>query len=63
MIFSITKLKVAAFPVLQMFGLFVPYCAVISASGLNMCLSRYDEIKVGAPIFDADGVYCYQLKK
>mmetsp|Transcript_11146 Transcript_11146/g.22575 ORF Transcript_11146/g.22575 Transcript_11146/m.22575 type:complete len:352 (+) Transcript_11146:33-1088(+) len=44
-----------AFPRLQMFGLVVPYLAVISAGTCNVCFTRMDEIRNGIFVADKDG--------
>jgi hypothetical protein len=48
-----TMLK--AFPKLQMFGLIVPYLAVISAGTCNVGFTRMDEIRNGIFVTDKDG--------
>jgi len=44
-----------AFPKLQMFGLIVPYLAVISAGSCNVGFTRMDELKNGVFVTDKDG--------
>lgn len=44
-----------AFPRLQMFGLIVPYLAVISAGSCNVGFTRMDEIRNGIFVKDKDG--------
>jgi len=44
-----------AFPKLQMFGLVVPYIAVISAGTCNVGFTRMDEIRNGVFVADKDG--------